>query len=110
MNSPNAGWYKDPNGNPCERLWDGENWTDKTRPLQAADDRRKVKGKSGPILGFVLVSLFVVVGIFMFYGYLNSELEDASQEGRDIVEQMFVSEEELQQLEDFVNEYDRQNN
>jgi hypothetical protein len=110
MNSPNAGWYKDPNGNPCERLWDGENWTDKTRPLQTADYQPKAKGKGGPILGFVIVSIILVVGIFMFYGYLNSELEDASQEGYDIVEQMYVSDEELQQLEDFVNEYDRQNN
>lgn len=28
-----AGWYRDPDGNECERYWDGNNWSLKTRPL-----------------------------------------------------------------------------
>lgn len=28
-----AGWYRDPDGNECERYWDGYNWSLKTRPL-----------------------------------------------------------------------------
>lgn len=27
------GWYPDPDGKPCARYWDGDAWTDKTRPL-----------------------------------------------------------------------------
>ena len=27
------GWYPDPDGNQCERFWNGDNWTLKTRPL-----------------------------------------------------------------------------
>lgn len=29
------GWYPDPDGKPCARFWDGEQWTEKTRPLQS---------------------------------------------------------------------------
>ena len=27
------GWYPDPEGKPCARYWDGDSWTDKTRPV-----------------------------------------------------------------------------
>lgn len=27
------GWYPDPDGKPAEKYWDGEQWTDQTRPL-----------------------------------------------------------------------------
>ena len=30
------GWYADPDGKPSERYWDGNEWTDKTRPRTAA--------------------------------------------------------------------------
>jgi hypothetical protein len=26
------GWYADPSGRPCDRWWDGRNWTDATAP------------------------------------------------------------------------------
>ena len=29
------GWYPDPDGNQCDRYWDGQNWTLKTRPVTA---------------------------------------------------------------------------
>lgn len=28
-----SGWYPDPDGKPCARFWDGNNWTNKTRPI-----------------------------------------------------------------------------
>nr|WP_085948930.1 DUF2510 domain-containing protein [Parafrankia sp. EUN1f] len=28
-----AGWYRDPNGQPCSRWWDGHHWTEHTAPL-----------------------------------------------------------------------------
>jgi hypothetical protein len=28
-----AGWYRDPNGQPCNRWWDGYQWTPNTAPL-----------------------------------------------------------------------------
>lgn len=30
---PDEGWYPDPDGKPAERYWDGDNWTDRTRPI-----------------------------------------------------------------------------
>ena len=30
--TPAAGWYPDPNGLPSDRYWDGESWTEQTRP------------------------------------------------------------------------------
>jgi len=27
------GWFPDPDGKPAERYWDGQNWTDQTRPM-----------------------------------------------------------------------------
>jgi uncharacterized Tic20 family protein len=34
MSAP--GWYTDPNGQPCQRWWDGTQWTDQTQAVQAA--------------------------------------------------------------------------
>lgn len=31
--SVSPGWYKDPDGLPCERYWNGQLWTIETRPL-----------------------------------------------------------------------------
>ncbi|WP_374615902.1 DUF2510 domain-containing protein [Frankia sp. AgKG'84/4] len=28
-----AGWYRDPDGQPCNRWWDGDRWTSYTAPL-----------------------------------------------------------------------------
>lgn len=30
---PGEGWYADPDGKPAERYWDGDDWTDRTRPF-----------------------------------------------------------------------------
>lgn len=29
-----AGWYPDPNGQPCSRWWDGYQWTPSISPLR----------------------------------------------------------------------------
>ncbi len=36
MSTVQAGWYSDPDGKPCERYWDGQNWTLSTRPISSA--------------------------------------------------------------------------
>lgn len=33
-----SGWYPDPDGKPCERYWDGNGWTDQTRPIVSKVD------------------------------------------------------------------------
>jgi len=33
MSSATPGWYPDPAGNPTERYWDGQTWTEQTRML-----------------------------------------------------------------------------
>jgi hypothetical protein len=33
-NEITPGWYPDPDGKPADRYWDGQSWTDQTRPRQ----------------------------------------------------------------------------
>ena len=33
MSDVTEGWYPDPDGKPSERYWNGNNWTEQTRPL-----------------------------------------------------------------------------
>lgn len=44
------GWYPDPDGKPCERYWDGQIWTEKTRPFPreqtpSFSDKNETNGK-----------------------------------------------------------------
>lgn len=32
MSQVNPGWYPDPDGKPCDRYWNGTEWTLETRP------------------------------------------------------------------------------
>jgi hypothetical protein len=41
-----AGWYEYEEGE--ERFWDGEQWTDESRPLPSSDGPQPVKEASGP--------------------------------------------------------------
>lgn len=34
-----SGWYPDPTGLNCERFWDGEDWTEQTRPVSLLQHR-----------------------------------------------------------------------
>lgn len=36
MSQVSPGWYPDPDGKPCERYWDGTNWTLETRPKSSS--------------------------------------------------------------------------
>jgi len=38
--TPPAGWYPDPSGSGDQRWWDGQQWTDKTRPPTLSEDWR----------------------------------------------------------------------
>lgn len=54
-----AGWYPDPAGNPgLERLWDGEGWTTRVRPVGGPPPRR---GRL--IAGAAAVALLTVAGV-----------------------------------------------
>jgi hypothetical protein len=33
------GWYPDPEGKPSERYWDGESWSEQTRPFPYLQNR-----------------------------------------------------------------------
>ncbi len=46
--NPPSGFYKDPNGLPVERWWDGDQWADLTRPLPRAEPEEP--GAVGPLL------------------------------------------------------------
>jgi hypothetical protein len=50
-----AGWYPDPDGKPCSRFWDGEDWTDRTRPVTGAAPNPSV---SVPVAAAVSPSVF----------------------------------------------------
>jgi uncharacterized protein YjbI with pentapeptide repeats len=81
-NEPSSGWYADPDGLPCERFWDGESWTSRTRPqarkpgktgltrdsmepTNFAGSRRRNRGRA---LVFSVVGLCLLIGLFVFFG------------------------------------------
>jgi hypothetical protein len=39
MASIPPGWYPDPNGMPCEKFWNGIEWTDQTRPTSTLHNK-----------------------------------------------------------------------
>lgn len=41
------GWYPDPDGKPCERFWNGNEWTSDTRPLSAGQQVTGVSATLG---------------------------------------------------------------
>jgi hypothetical protein len=66
------GWYPDPDGKPCERYWDGFNWTGQTRPLTKTPSADKVEQpkiiikKGGGCGKAILWTLIIFVGLFIF--------------------------------------------
>ena len=69
-----AGWYPDANGQPCERYWDGENWTEETRPLSVLPHRappapaqpRTGLDSNERTLLFIIVGAVVLLALFSF--------------------------------------------
>lgn len=72
------GWYRDPQGLPSDRYWDGASWTDQTRPLTVAPAgmpgvRPTVDAYGNPVspssrLAAALLCWFLgVIGVHRFY-------------------------------------------
>jgi hypothetical protein len=67
-----SGWYPDPSGFNCERFWDGEGWTQQTRPLSVLQNRTSPQAKPSntgidsteKTLLIVIVVLIVLVALF----------------------------------------------
>jgi len=45
MSQVPPGWYPDPDGKPCNRYWDGANWTLETRPLGYQNSSNEISQK-----------------------------------------------------------------
>ena len=67
-----SGWYPDPSGLNCERFWDGQDWTEQTRPVSILPNRPPPQVKpnnpgfdsSEKTLLVVIVVLIVVAALF----------------------------------------------
>ena len=67
-----SGWYPDPSGLNCERFWDGQDWTEQTRPVSILQNRPPPQVKpnnpgfdsSEKTLLVVIVVLIVVAALF----------------------------------------------
>jgi hypothetical protein len=78
------GWYPDPDGKPCERYWDGSDWTDRTRPISSQTGTnlqdKKVNKESTqrtyPFLGWVLIG---VAGLVLFSCITGDEDQTSPQ-------------------------------
>jgi hypothetical protein len=68
------GWFPDPDGKPSERYWDGDAWTDKTRPLGygAIHDTPSRGSANPPRSGSVSPRSRLVTTLLCFFlGYLG---------------------------------------
>lgn len=70
-----AGWYEDPDGNNCERYWDGQNWTLKTRPKfpKISELDGNSKSISAKWWTIILISSVLAIVLLIFIGQ-NPEL------------------------------------
>jgi len=66
MSSILAGWYPDPDGKPCEKYWDGTNWTTGSRP-QSGKARESVES---PVMTVVIIGGFLILSIALIIGAL----------------------------------------
>jgi len=96
-----SGWYPDPDGKPADRYWDGQVWTDKTRPQDQSLKRNfsdglgspdKVIMTSGNVAGkrkkppwgwivFTLVVIFLI-GYLVDQQMISDRGKDKLREGR----------------------------
>lgn len=66
-----AGWYPDPKGLPCERYWDGEHWSEETRPYRSTttNQSQPLKQRTGVDsneIGMIVAIVFLFVFIVLF--------------------------------------------
>jgi hypothetical protein len=72
------GWYPDPEGKPCERYWDGSQWTEKTRPLIDQPQVNPIpilpiENENKKKIGCLGWTLIILISVF-FIGYCTFNL------------------------------------
>lgn len=68
--APGPGWYADDSDPNVERLWDGGQWTENTRPRQ--NPASVPRDSSSPkVLGWGALAVMVVLLVVMMMGKLN---------------------------------------
>jgi hypothetical protein len=84
-----SGWYPDPDGKPADRYWDGDAWTEQTRPATAprpaATVTRALAGPGYNVLAIIaFVSAFVVPLVLpIVLGYIAlGQIKRTSEGGR----------------------------
>ncbi|WP_376784142.1 DUF2510 domain-containing protein [Demequina capsici] len=76
--SPEAGWYNDPNDPSTSRWWDGANWTDHTKSAEpvpsVANTSDQTRGSLRGVGRIVAALAVVAIGllILMMFGYALS--------------------------------------
>lgn len=62
------GWYPDPDGNQCERYWNGDKWTLKTRPLTTHVDysQRNEQGISAGWWVIITITGILAIALLIF--------------------------------------------
>jgi len=92
MSEVAAGWYPDPDGKPADRFWDGESWSDRTRPATTPNPPEHVqpviaqRPSTNVLAILALVSAFVVPLILpIVLGYIAlGQIRRTDQEGRSL--------------------------
>lgn len=69
-----SGWYPDPSGFNCDRFWDGEAWTEQTRPISALHNRipPQVKPAKTGLDSTEMTLLVVIVGLIVLVALFSS--------------------------------------
>lgn len=65
------GWYPDPDGKPAERYWDGDKWTEQTRPQTVKKSQPKkngdyIKREKSRYDGLIGWSIIIIIGLIFF--------------------------------------------
>jgi hypothetical protein len=84
-----TGWYADPNGNPAQRYWDGEQWTEQTRP-QPPSPRAAAPGfepnvmrpYSAAVVWSLIPLTWGLLGLIFAIVGLNATSEKGDRRGR----------------------------
>jgi hypothetical protein len=95
MENVEAGWYSDPEGKPCQRYWDGEDWTQKTRPVVGPEEKEpdktpKVKKEmtSGTKWAWVAAAAGIAFLLFIFIA-ISSASNNVSDSVVDLRDAMY---------------------
>ena len=69
-NSIPAGWYPDPDGKPSEKYWDGNSWSEQSRPLSFLPNKPEPQqGKVGLDVNekvLIAINAFGILVAFLF--------------------------------------------